>query len=648
MCGIAGLLDLSNTRPIDPDLLDRMTDVLAHRGPDGRGTWIEHGIGLGHRRLAIVDPEGGAQPWRDSRGLGVLTYNGELYNQRFLRKQLEAEGVRFRSNCDTEVVMEALLHWGIDRALDKFRGMFAFGLWEMGPQRLTLARDPMGVKPLYWSMRDSMVRFGSEIKAILADPAFPREPDLTSLVNYLSHYRLSFDGRTLFRHIQEVQPGTYVQWTGRRRSETRYWSLPMIPEAEKNDPGEEAVAEGFRTKLIKSVKRRLMADVPVGAYLSGGIDSAVLTTVMKAITGRSFNTFSIGFGEEGGNEFEYSQAMAKHLGVQHKQVTLTEEAYFKEFESLIHVKDTPLSVPNEVPLRYLSRFIKKKVTVVLSGEGADELLAGYTQLVRSPHDALLAQRLQQDPGSFSDADRTRLTSALGNLYGERAFTGHRNQFLHLYQWIPQDQRGAWFNPDLPIAAAETEIRGSWDSLWDRLDGAELDPYEKVLHILQEIHLKALLLRLDATSMAEGVEGRVPYTDRNLVEWVAKLPLRYKLRWRDSKAEQQASTLTSIEAAGRLDIGKYVLRLAFAGTIPDEILMRPKTAFPVPLDTWLYGSRQEWLKERVLTPRMGELFDLKALERDLLNVRGKQEAMKLWMLANLGIWLEMYFNGPQDL
>jgi asparagine synthase (glutamine-hydrolysing) len=645
LCGIAGLLHLGDGS-IDRDLLETMTDTLAHRGPDGRGTWYGDGVGLGHRRLAIVDPEGGAQPWVDAQGRGVLTYNGELYNQRFLRKQLEAEGIQFRSNCDTEVVLHALLHWGVDRALDKFRGMFAFGLWETGPRRLTLARDHMGVKPVYWAMRNGIVRFGSEIKAIIADPSFPRDPDLTSLVNYLAHYRLGFDGQTMFRHIQEVATGSYVTWEGKRRTETRYWSLPLIPEAEKKDLGEEAVAQGLRDRLVRSVKRRLMSDVPVGAYLSGGIDSAILTTVMKALTGESFHTFSIGFGEEGGNEFEYSSMMAKHLGVKHEQVTLTEDGYFKEFESLIHVKDTPLSVPNEVPLRYLSRFIRRKVTVVLSGEGADELLAGYTNLVRSPHDAWLADRLQNEPSSFSDEDRARLTMSLTNLYGDSTFAGHQEQFLNLYQWVPKAQRGSWLNKRLPIDQIETEIRDGWDRRWHTLDDAGIDPYEKVLHILQEVHLKALLLRLDATSMAEGVEGRVPYTDRNLVEWVNRLPMKYKLRWRDAQAEQAAGAMTSVETAGNLDISKYALRLAFAGTIPDEILLRPKTAFPVPLDTWLYGKRNDWLKERVLTPRMGELFDLQVLERDLLSVRGKQEGMKLWMLANIGIWLEMYFSGSR--
>ena len=194
-----------------------------------------------------------------------------------------------------------------------------------------------------------------------------------------------------------------------------------------------------------------------------------------------------------------------------------------------------------------------------------------------------------------------------------------------------------------VADAEGEIRQSWETVWDRLDGLEIDPYEKVLAILQEIHLQALLLRLDATSMAEGVEGRVPYTDRNLVEWVAGLPVNYKLRWRDATAETEAATTISQRAAGRLDMDKYALRLAFAGVSPDEILLRPKTAFPVPLDGWLYGRWQGWLKERVLTPAMAEWFDLAELERALAGTRGKQEGMKPWMLANIGIWLDKYFS-----
>lgn len=642
MCGIAGMLALDGKRPPDPALIDRMTDSLAHRGPDGRGTWHGPGVALGHRRLAILDPEGGAQPWVDDASGAVLSYNGELYNHRWLRNALESKGIRFRSRCDTEVVLQTLLHFGATGALPRFRGMFALALWEPHERRLTLARDGMGVKPLYWAEHDGMVRFGSEIKAILADPDVPRNVHLPALLNYFAHYRLNLDGDTLFDGIREVAPGTFLQWRDGERSETRFWRIPRMTEAEKEDPGEEAVAQRLREELVKAVKIRLMADVPVGAYLSGGIDSAVITAVMNSLTNQPVSTFSIGFPQAGGNEFEFSRPFAESLGVRHQEITLTEDAYFREFEDLIGIKDTPLSVPNEVPLRYLSRFLKKRVTVVLSGEGADELLAGYTGLVRSPHDAILAEQLRGDPAAFDPALRTRLEAELRQIYGEAAFAGQREQFLQLYQWVPRGQRTSWFRAELPVGDAEATIRSSWETVWDRLDSLALDPYEKVLAILQEIHLQALLLRLDATSMAEGVEGRVPYTDRNLVQWVAGLPVKYKLRWRDDAAAAEARTLTAQRAAGRLDFGKYALRLAFAGVVPDEILLRPKTAFPVPLDGWLYGRWQGWLKDRVLTEAMGEWFDLKELESTLAGTRGKQEGMKLWMLANVGIWLDRYF------
>jgi len=642
VCGITGLVALDARIEPDRALLERMTDSLVHRGPDGRGVWLGAGAGFGHRRLAIIDPEGGAQPWVDDETGSVLTYNGEIYNHVRLRKELEAAGIPFTSRCDTEVLAKALVHWGIDTTLEKIRGMYAFGWWEPGPRRLTLARDHLGIKPLYWAMRGGLVRFGSEMKTILADPSFPRNVDQTALVNYMAHYRLAFRGNTLFHGIQEVSAGSYIVWEGKRRREERYWSLPRVRESDKSDLGEERTAAEFRKHLTLAVRRRLMSDVPLGAYLSGGIDSAVIVTLMRSMMKKKLITFSIGFEEQGYNEFEYAKQVSRSLGVSHSIVTLTEEGYFKEFEALVNVKDTPLSVPNEVPLRFLSRHLKKVMTVVLSGEGADELLGGYQALVRSPHDWLLARGLAE--GAFSGEEKAKIERSLQQLYGTTTFRNQGEQFLRLYQWIPKAEREQLFSPAVPVEKIEREILEEWESVWSELDASGLDPYEKVLAILEEIHLSALLLRLDATTMAEGVEGRVPFTDRDLVEWCAAQPLHYKVRWLGPEQERQARTLTSMEAAGKLDMGKYLLRLAFAGTIPDEILMRPKTAFPVPLDSWMFGSRNEWAAQRVLTRRMGELFKLTRLENMLRNVRGKQEGMKLWMLANIGIWLEMYFGG----
>lgn len=236
MCGIAGLIALDDRVVPSPDLLDEMMERISHRGPDGRGRWLGEGALLGHCRLSIVDPEGGRQPWKDANHSAVLVYNGEIYNHLFLRKQLESQGVRFHSKCDTELVYHALVQWGVERAVLRFRGMFSFGFWEPERRRLTLARDPMGVKPLYWAMRGGMVRFASELKAILADRSFPKSPDMTTLVNYLAHYRLSFRGRTFFGTFMRClpEPGSDgMEKDGKKK----YWQVPLIPENEKEDPG---------------------------------------------------------------------------------------------------------------------------------------------------------------------------------------------------------------------------------------------------------------------------------------------------------------------------------------------------------------------------------------------------------------------------
>ncbi len=643
MCGIAGLIALDPSIEVSVPLLHKMTESIAHRGPDGEGYWTGEGAGLGHRRLAILDIEGGIQPWVEE-DRAVLIYNGELYNYRPLRKKLEETGLVFRSNSDTEVVIKALLTWGIQGSLKRFRGMFAFALWEMGPRRLTLVRDHLGIKPLYWANRGGLLRFGSEIKTILADPAFPRIPDTTALVNYLAHYRLSLGDQTLFSHIREVKPGTFLQWEGKRRTETRYWQLPLIPEKEKEDPGEfEAISEFYR-HLRVAVRRRLVSDVPVGAYLSGGIDSSAIVQLMKSIRKQNIRTYSIGFESKGYNEFEYSSLVAQSLQTPHFKVNMTENGYFRDFESLICVKDTPLSVPNEVPLRFLSKILKKKITVVLSGEGADELLGGYTLLMRSPHDYLLALALQEDNGdSFPPGVADRLRSSLQNTYGSCTFRSQLQQFLNFYQWIPKHERASLFSAKELLERSERKITRFWNEEWARLDAGNLDPYDKVMHILEEWHLGALLMRLDATTMAEGVEGRVPFTDIDLVEYVNTLPLKYKLRWRGKSEAEAARYQSALEVAGRLDINKYVLRMAFADKLPPTIVSRPKTAFPVPLDEWFFGPWFGWASERILTEKMASIFDLKALEQFLKGGRAKDEGMKAWMLTNIGIWLETYFG-----
>ncbi len=644
MCGICGLIALDGRKDIDRDLLDRMTDSMIHRGPDGRGVWLGNGAGLGHRRLAIIDLDGGAQPWVLDGGNISFVYNGELYNYRELRAELEESGVSFTSQCDTEVALKALLHWGTETALDKFRGMFAFALWEAQPRRLTLARDPIGVKPLYWSIRDGLLRFGSEIKTILADPTFARNPDTTAIVNYLAHYRLSFKGRTFFRNIHEVPAGHYLVWNDRRRSEKRYWRAPRIPEKEKDDPGKVTVAETFREKLDLAVRRRLIADVPVGAYLSGGIDSSVLVRLLKKHHKGKMQTFSIGFEEQAYNEFPYSTAVAQFLQIPHKQLTLTEAGYFKEFEELIRIKDTPLSVPNEVPLKFLSRILRSRIKVVLSGEGADELLGGYTHLVRSPHDYITSRSIALGKTDLLPEQQQRLLATFQALYGKTQFASQREQFLPLYQWTPPGERQQLAGDGLEIDRAESEIASFWQETWDDLESYRLNPYENILHILEEIHLSALLLRLDATTMAWGVEGRVPYTDRDLVEYCFSMPLKYKVRWAGRKEDiQAAKAMSAMEVAGKQDVTKYVLRMAFAGDIPDAILLRPKAAFPVPLDRWFFGKWENWAKERILTPIMGQYFNLGTLENYITSKRGKDEGMKLWMLANLGIWLQEYFG-----
>ena len=641
MCGIFGIYDRSGSSPPDQQLLDRATDLLAHRGPDGRGTWSDCGIGLGHRRLAIIDPDGSPQPMISGNKRFILVYNGEMYNYRELRQKLELEGVQFHTQGDTEVVLEALNMWGYT-ALRHFEGMFAFALWDDLDKKLFLARDRLGIKPLLYATGGKRFAFASEFRSLLSLPWVSREPDPLGVAGYLGHYQPTFNEHTIYRDIRSLDPGQCIICNQGGMRIERWWQLPLIPSVEKralwpDERLEEAVSE-FAVKMNNAVKSHMVADVPVGALLSGGIDSAVVITLMSEQSQERVRAYSIGFEEQGFNEFDYAVPLVKQLSLRHDLVKIDQSDYFPQMKQLISHKGAPLSTPNEVPLYALSRHLSKDVKVVLSGEGADELLGGYGPILRSPHDLISYRFLKEHPDMLSPTVRQAIRGSIRRLYGRIGFRDTVDHFLTIYSWLSSTDRNLVLNPDFVSPEINQQIENFWRL---RLDSfTDLDDYDKYIYLLETEHLRGLLTRLDAETMAASVEGRVPFCDKNLVEFAWSLPFDFKLRWISTLHKQAAVGLNSFEISEKLDIPKYILKEAFRDKIPKAIIDRRKKAFPVPLEKWYNDNQNQVIKELTDNSASKPFLNHKNIPRWVNETLASGTgAMKVWMVHNLAIWLQ---------
>ncbi|MEE9285381.1 MAG: asparagine synthase (glutamine-hydrolyzing), partial [Dehalococcoidia bacterium] len=579
MCGIAGIVAL-NGAGAPHGAVERMTAVLEHRGPDDFGHWLDGACALGHRRLKIIDLSANArQPLSNEDETVWLTYNGEVYNFVELRRDLEKRGHRFRSRTDSEVIVHLWEDLG-PGLLERLDGMFAFGIWDQHQRKLLLARDRLGIKPLYYARAGDVLLFASEVKGILASGLVETRPDMDALVSYLG-YRHPVGGRTMFQGIHALPAGHFlVAQEGDVRVE-RYWDLEMP--AERRDLGEAHYIEGVRELLGQAVRKRLVSDVPLGAYLSGGLDSSVVVALMAQELGGRLKTYSVGFQDEASNEFDYARLVAQRYGTDHTEVVLDRSRYLNLLPELIHKRDTPLAVPNEVPLYEMSRVLKQDITVVLSGEGSDEIFGGYGDYVRIPFDLAKARALSRLPGPLARA----LSGGMERKYGGRLdFRSEVDHFLAGYKWFDDDERVGLLTPDARSQVTDGG-RAGFDATFQRTAG--LPYYDRVLYALEKVHLQNLLARVDSMTMATAVEGRVPFVDHTLVEFATASPLHYQLRWRSPAHRFRALFSYSDVFPERDDTTKYILRRAYRDLLPREIVERRKIGFKVPLERWFRGD-----------------------------------------------------------
>ena len=594
MCGIVGIFDLQGQRDIDAALLARLNQSLRHRGPDEDGLHLEPGLGLGHRRLSVIDLASGQQPLYNAERSVVIVFNGEIYNYRQLMAELRRFGHQFRTQSDTEVIVHAWEQWG-EQCVQRLRGMFAFAIWDRRRHLLFLARDRLGVKPLYYGQAsDGTLLFGSELKALMAHPALPRELDPLAVEEYFA-YGYVPEPRSILRHAAKLPPGhTLCVRAGQPLPAPRqYWDVPFAPLA----PLKAAqAADELLARLREAVQIRMVAEVPLGAFLSGGVDSSAVVALMAGLERRPVNTCSIAFADPAYNEAPYAAMVARRYATAH-HVQEVQPDDFELIDRLATLYDEPFADSSAMPTYRVCQLARQRVTVALSGDGADESLAGYRRYRLHVREEKLRALL---PAGL----RQSLFGALGRVYPKADWAPRVLRARSTFEGLARDSTDAYFHgvsilPDAMRARLfSPQMRRSlqgYRALEVLRRHAEASPARDALSQLQYLDLKTylpgdILTKVDRASMAHALEVRSPLLDHELVEWMSGLPPQYKLR---------------------RGVGKYVLKQALQPLLPSEVLNRRKMGFAVPLAGWLRGPLRIRLQQRLLGPVLAQsgLFDM---------------------------------------
>lgn len=628
MCGICGVLSLRPGLLVREEILRGMADALRHRGPDDEGYYREGEIGLGHRRLSIIDVEGGRQPLSNEDETIWITYNGEVYNFKILRERLKEKGHSFRTLSDTEVIVHLYEEIGED-FLKELRGMFAFGLWDGKKKRLILARDRIGIKPLYYMHDGEKVIFASEIKGILAYPGIKREVNLRSLCDYLSFLCVP-SPRTMFQGIRKLPPAHLLIVEKGRAALHTYWDLPLERREPEEEKSEEVLKEEFRSLLREAVQMRLISEVPLGAFLSGGIDSSSVVAVMAELCSERPITTSVGFDEKAFDELSYARRVASQFELDHREYVVRPEA-LEVLDRLVWHFDEPFADPSAVPTYYLSAMARERVTVALSGDGGDEAFLGYRRYFFE----LLENRLRP---LFSSPLLRRAVALLAKCYPKADWLPQVFRGKTLLSNLSSSEEQAYFNSVSPLSPLETrnllspglhrEIGDyspiqTLERFFQR--GGFADPLARAQYVdIKTSLVDDILTKVDRMSMAHSLEVRVPFLDHKMVEFGFSLPLRWKLRGRQ---------------------GKYLVKRAMKGRLPREILSRSKKGFDIPLKRWFRGEIREMARE-VLLEGEDPFFCRKRVEEIWeLHQKGVRDySLPLWALLMFRLWHKKFIQG----
>jgi asparagine synthase (glutamine-hydrolysing) len=630
MCGICGIFFSDRDWHVKGNLLAGMNQRIVHRGPDDEGFFVEENVGLAMRRLSIIDVKAGHQPLSNENQDVWIVYNGEIYNHAELRADLEARGHNYRTRSDTETIVHLYEEYGRD-CVKHLRGMFAFAIWDRRKRVLFAARDRLGIKPFYYRWDGAAFLFGSEIKTIFAYPGIEPQFNRATLAEYLAFGYIN-GPETMFANVRKLMPGHTLELGERGEPRiAQYWDLTT--EVDQEPRSREYYVKTYRELLEQAVSSHLMSDVPLGVFLSGGLDSSAVAALTKKICGNRIQTFSVGYGEEAFSELKYAREVADHIQSEHHEVRLSREEFFAILPKLTWHEDEPIVWPSSVSLYFVARLARERATVVLTGEGSDETLGGYTRyawtLLNSRMDAayravvpgglrrLVRQAIHAGP--FSATLHRKMEHTFLVRDGSSWSSFYYDNFFSAFAASEQSEL---LTPET-LAVAGDAYAGSTET-FERSHG---DLLHRMLYADINSYLVELLMKQDQMSMAASIESRVPFLDHVLVEFTAQIPAKY-----------------SIQGMG----GKFILKQAVEDLLPRSIIYRKKMGFPTPWEYWLSGPQLEDLEQVLFEPRTIErgLFRPETVRRIFAEHRAKtrDHGNRIWRLLNLEIWHRVLIDG----
>lgn len=608
MCGIVGIYDRSNK--IDKEELKVATNVLEHRGPDGFDYYFDNNIAFGHRRLSIIDlSEKAKQPMSNESGEIWIVYNGEIYNFMDLRKELESLGHEFRSRSDTEVIIHAYEEWG-EWCVQRFNGMFAFAIWDGKNKKLFLARDRTGVKPLYYFLDGERFIFASEIKAILKFNV-PRELNYNVLYDYFNYFILVGE-ETLFKNIKSLPPAHYFVLQNNKITARKYWDFDYATEQRTESEWIKLLNQG----IAESIKKRMIADVPIGAFISGGIDSSAIVALMQKFTDK-VRTFCVGSGDE--TELTNARFIAQALSTEHNEILITPDDFAKNLQRMVWHYDMPISFASSIPLYFVSRLSKGKATVVLTGEGADELFAGYNRY----NLILRASKLNKIAKVLPKGIRTSSLSMLDNYLTDPRYKKNIEMLVQGFNFDYATGINILVGKERDLLLQNIPKEKKWNEKVIKLyNEKSTDFLNRILFIDFKTYLVELLMKQDKMSMAASIESRVPFLDYRIVEMAARIPSGLKLN---------------------RNVGKYILKKSLEKILPKKVIYQKKIGFSVPINKWFRNELNGFLRDKLLddSKLLNKFFDISRVKKMIELQKNKNYSLQLWAILNFKIWLEEF-------
>jgi asparagine synthase (glutamine-hydrolysing) len=630
MCGIAGIISLQSQKPVDPMALDRMTDSITHRGPNDRGVFLSRVAGLGARRLSIIDIAHGHQPISNENESIWIVFNGEIYNYLALRNLVLEKGRILKTNSDTEVILHLYEEFGAD-CLQHFSGMFAFAIWDSRKKELFVARDKTGIKPLYYTQTKNLLVFGSEMKVLMQHPEVNREININSLNQYLTYEYVPTPG-TILKNIFRLEPGHFFRYNPSGLKISEYWQPDIWKSETKRVPDMVEAKNNLFANLEAAVKEELVSDVPVGVFLSGGLDSSTIAALMARNSGQQVNSFSIAFKETSFDESQYARKVANHLELKHHEMIVDSQMVLDFIPSLANYLDEPFGDSSFIPTFFLSKFASQHLKVVLGGDGSDELFAGYPTMA-AHRIFLIYQKLF--PRFFRTKAFPKLAQALPVSFNNISFDFKLRRFLDGEGRPLLERHHRWLG-----SFADQEKKSLLKKEFHPALGNSFKPtYQHSKNCFAENHLNQILyndlkmylegdilFKVDRASMANSLEVRVPFLNRRILDLAMNMPLDFKL-----------NRLT----------GKYLLKKAMAPFLPSEIINRPKKGFNIPIAQWLAGDLYPLLRDLLSSARIEAqgLFNSSFIEILIQEHFSKQKDHRklLWTLLVFQLWHQKYIE-----